>query len=816
MQYKPTSCICPVPRAPAPPAVFWRLSHSPPTYSCRPSSSPALMVGRHRNHATGASPAARGSPLIRCSPTHSIFTSSTAAMCGIILTAFVFLLRISEVAAIRRTDIRPGRFAIRAAKRDRTICWRPATSFIDQWLSYLRDSLPSAPSGGFSPAQLRYALSSVLRNNGCTWHSLRRSGATNLVHLGTTPEQLAYWGRWNSAHSARIYFDVQQPLPTLPQQFQLYLPDGSTYAATPSDLWPCAVLPPQLTLGPALSALPHCRPRQHRWCLQTLRQLLLHLDLHPSLQSLPHFLPAILSQLHLVDPAPDSMSPPSMLHLRPTPQSLLHGLGPHGNVSVPDSIWYSLGLPQLLPLCPRTCMHPNADAATMLRVLESDGLIFSVHHQPASAAFATAKTVDKARLICDMRPLNQSFPTPPRFRLPKLSALLDLPPTSARFFVKLDIANFFWSLLLPASVLGYFTMSAGDATYGTRRLPFGWSYSPIVGQRTLELALQPILALLPGACWQYVDDVLLSSDDPAFLFATCCYAIFLLTRFGFVISPKSQTTPTPEITWLGKIISGTFVANTPSRVAQALVSLWALRCYRLTFRALQRLLGYLQWLLAPSSLHSTFMASAYGLLQQTRMPTLLPRNIWRSLLVACLSAAIPLRRRALPPPLCMPLIYCDAAASPHGYVVAAHRPKSFASACFAPRWISSQQGAELYAVFHCLRQAGLRRISHVCVVTDNEAAFHTVNCGRVSARHWERVRVLRRIHRICLQGDMQMQLALTPSELNSADPFSRYRSHLLTRIPLLADNITASTTRCHYRRVTSALPRIWWSLSVLP
>ena len=109
-------------------------------------------------------------------------------MYGIILTAFVFLLRVSEAS-----DIRPGRIAIRAAKRDRTICWRPSTAFIDRWLSYLRDCLNTTAPGGFSSALLSDALRRVLSPDysECTWHSLRRSGATNLIHLGSSPEHQA-------------------------------------------------------------------------------------------------------------------------------------------------------------------------------------------------------------------------------------------------------------------------------------------------------------------------------------------------------------------------------------------------------------------------------------------------------------------------------------------------------------------------------------------------------------------------------------------------------------------------------------------------
>ena len=48
------------------------------------------------------------------------FIPTIAPMYGIILTAFVFLLRVSEASALRFADIRPGRIAT----RNRTVCWR--------------------------------------------------------------------------------------------------------------------------------------------------------------------------------------------------------------------------------------------------------------------------------------------------------------------------------------------------------------------------------------------------------------------------------------------------------------------------------------------------------------------------------------------------------------------------------------------------------------------------------------------------------------------------------------------------------------------
>ena len=82
----------------------------------------------------------------------------------------------------------------------------------------------------------------------------------------------------------------------------------------------------------------------------------------------------------------------------------------------------------------------------------------------------------------------------------------------------------------------------------------------------------------------------------------------------------------------------------------------------------------------------------------------------------------------------MPLIYCDAAPLPQGgFSVACYKRDAFATVARYPRWIASQQAAELYAVFNSLRQAALRKFSHVCFIVANAAAFYTVRDGRVSA-----------------------------------------------------------------------------------
>ena len=45
---------------------------------------------------------------------------------------------------------------------------------------------------------------------------------------------------------------------------------------------------------------------------------------------------------------------------------------------------------------------------------------------------------------------------------------------------KLDLSNCFWSLRLPQSWVGEFSVCVGDAEYVWQKLPFGWKYSPLL------------------------------------------------------------------------------------------------------------------------------------------------------------------------------------------------------------------------------------------------------------------------------------------------------------------------------------------------
>jgi len=157
----------------------------------------------------------------------------------------------------------------------------------------------------------------------------------------------------------------------------------------------------------------------------------------------------------------------------------------------------------------------------------------------------------------------------------------------------------------------------------------------------------------------------------------------------------------------------------------------------------------------------------------------------------------------------MPIVFTDAAQVPFSpyYRVASTHPHTYATATLAPAWVRTQQQAELYGAFHGIRQAILRGLCYLCLVTDNSGVYCTLKYGKISARCPTRLRILRRIYRLLYQSHCKIQLLLIPSSKNIADPFSRG----LLQPPLphsVYDNTVPYIRYCH------TPTRLWchWSL----
>ena len=153
------------------------------------------------------------------------------------------------------------------------------------------------------------------------------------------------------------------------------------------------------------------------------------------------------------------------------------------------------------------------------------------HTQHATPCFAIYKSQTKARLIFDMRAYNKVFPRPPPFSLPAMSQLLKSGPLSRFWFAKVDVQNCFWSISLPPAVTGYFPLHSGVIgcpTYGSRQLPFGWSWSPLLAQLTIHDIITPLHTVF--LCWQFIDDILIAHEDPYFLTFGVEYLVYILDK----------------------------------------------------------------------------------------------------------------------------------------------------------------------------------------------------------------------------------------------------------------------------------------------
>ena len=74
---------------------------------------------------------------------------------------------------------------------------------------------------------------------------------------------------------------------------------------------------------------------------------------------------------------------------------------------------------------------------------------------------------------------------------------------------KLDPSNCYWSLRLPRSWVGEFSVCVGDVRYVWQSLPFGWKYSPLLCQKLVYSVVRTSVWWLPVLFFVYLDDILI-------------------------------------------------------------------------------------------------------------------------------------------------------------------------------------------------------------------------------------------------------------------------------------------------------------------
>ena len=185
-------------------------------------------------------------------------------------------------------------------------------------------------------------------------------------------------------------------------------------------------------------------------------------------------------------------------HLQVPVQIAEMGLGPAGEVPIPQDIWDRIATRQALSAMssvevPRKSLRPEELAMT--RALIQQGHLSVIHDDmrgcgraPSAPIFVIPKTATKCSFIVNCTLGNQAHCGPkPRMVLPNLHTLRNkfirwaAMPRSAspdRWLIKLDLTNCFPSLRLPESAWGTFRVQGPDeSTCDLRSLPFGWKLS---------------------------------------------------------------------------------------------------------------------------------------------------------------------------------------------------------------------------------------------------------------------------------------------------------------------------------------------------
>ena len=263
------------------------------------------------------------------------------------------------------------------------------------------------------------------------------------------------------------------------------------------------------------------------------------------------------------------------------------GLGKAGRASVARSIWKKCVPPDLLDVYLRAFRSgssfatPNSRSASKLRKmmnsvrLDANGL--RITGRPASApAFLRYKIRTKCCLLLNATKINAADDTrPPRIKLPSLQLLaerLAKPAGKRLWMAKLDLTNAYWSIRLPGAWRRVFVVRVHGRGWRYTRLPFGWKYSPAVCQHLVRALVRSAVQGLPVLTDVYLDDILVSASSPHLVSRALRKIINKLRSVGFIISPKSETTPSQRLTFIGKHIDSrqASIANSPEAIAAAL------------------------------------------------------------------------------------------------------------------------------------------------------------------------------------------------------------------------------------------------------
>ena len=404
------------------------------------------------------------------------------------------------------------------------------------------------------------------------------------------------------------------------------------------------------------------------------------------------------------------------------PETAAKGLGSAGRVHVHAPLWRRLVPQDLLRAYEKHAKARGANLKShctklplMMQALRVDARgVKRTHLRPTSRAFLRPKNRQKCRMILDASPINGADPRrPQKFTLPGLEQLRDWMRGGGCVDGQTRPTECILERRATRGWRRVFVLQTADGrSYRYTRLPFGWRYSPLICQSLVRGIVTAALRGVRARAWVYIDDILVTARSPSEVRRAVRLIIRRLQRAGFIISQKSETTPTMELSFIGKHINTNagYFQNAPGGLRSALRA-WVRAMGRGTIepRRLRKLLGQLCWLSRPNAGLFCFMAGSYQALDSgARWFT---RSMARGLGTVLLFSAV---AQPYPPDAHeggmqqVPgkrdlLLFADAAPDGERFRVGLVGDRRFRRSIRCPAWVTSLQQVELFGIYYACK-----------------------------------------------------------------------------------------------------------------
>jgi len=193
----------------------------------------------------------------------------------------------------------------------------------------------------------------------------------------------------------------------------------------------------------------------------------------------------------------------------------------------------------------------QSDIDEALQDYENKGYIQRI--DPRSKVFLSPliplyKPNGTVRIVNDFRLINSYFSTKNRTQVDCLRIIRQIPP-SWRWFSVLDLKDGFFSLPLEEGLSQYFAFQVGIRRWKYKRLPQGWSYSPIIFMERIGYIVEGT------GCIQFADDLLVGGPTKEEHHAQLYHVLARLSRFGLKINLQKARILQSSVKYLGYTLS---------------------------------------------------------------------------------------------------------------------------------------------------------------------------------------------------------------------------------------------------------------------